>query len=82
MQSIYIEYTDAFQIVLNSNYPMFTERALQSHHNNDNDKYGRLIKCKKMMFTKPVSLGDQLSFYIHQGRKSSVGLTVEAFIPR
>ena len=84
MQSIYIEYTDAFQIVLNSNYPMFTERALQSHHNNDNDndkysQYGRLIKCKKMMFTKPVSLGHQLSFYIHQGRKSSVGLTVKAY---
>ena len=69
---VYIEHTDAFQIMYNSNYPCITERCLSSQHK---DKARRMTKSKTMKFLKPAVLGDSIDFIATPGRADSLSVT-------
>ena len=54
--SVYIEHTDAMGIMLNSQFPRYAERSLQSF-----DSSRRLGSAKVMKYSAPGKLGDDLS---------------------
>lgn len=76
----YIEYTDTFKMLFNSNYPMLVERAVNHQltttevdDNHDIDKHNGYVTCgyrmtaaKTMKFKKKASLGDQLEFTLKE----------------
>jgi acyl-CoA thioesterase FadM len=65
---VYIELTDAFGMLYNSNIPLLMERALAKTLN----KHGRVINAKTIKFRKPARLGDSLELSIKPSKKDDV----------
>ena len=61
--SVYIEHTDAMGIMLNSQFPRYAERSLQSF-----DSSRRLGSAKVMKYSAPGKLGDDLLWSVSPGK--------------
>jgi hypothetical protein len=57
---VYIEFTDAFGMLYNSNIPLMMERAMASA----NGGPGRIVAAKSIKFRKPARLGDKLEVVV------------------
>ena len=67
---VYIEYTDTFQMLFNSNYPMLVERSVNDRNEYENSGC-RLMSTKSMKFKKKASLGDSLEFVVKSKKDSN-----------
>jgi acyl-CoA thioesterase FadM len=63
---VFIEHTDAFQMMLNTHVPTFIERALMNR--NENLK-GRVTGIKTLKYKTPGRLGDTVDVTVHASKK-------------
>ena len=61
---VFIELTDAFQMLYNGNVPMLIERAIVAGSNTN-----RMISVKTLKFTNPARLGDLLEVSVQPSKK-------------